>query len=109
VGARRPRLTLAGGQDAKSGDLLQGAFEKGTGMGAGATGARHCPGSGRLTGPPGKTAAAFVQDHLGDAHLAADDTAAGPQAWQRAFGIFTELDHSKAGDVRAKLARLTAR
>jgi hypothetical protein len=51
----------------------------------------------------------FVPDHLGDAHLAADDTAAGPRAWRHAFGILNELDRPGAEDVRAKLARLAAR
>jgi hypothetical protein len=60
------------------------------------------------TGPEG-SGRSFVLDHLGDAHLAADDTASGPQAWRRSFGILNELDHSKAEDVRAKPARLAAR
>jgi hypothetical protein len=39
--------------------------------------------------------AAFALDHHGDARLAADDIAAGPQAGRRAFGIRNELDRSK--------------
>jgi tetratricopeptide (TPR) repeat protein len=44
--------------------------------------------------------------HLGDAHHAAGDRAAGRAAWSRALDIFTDLDHPDAEAVRSKLLDL---
>jgi DNA-binding SARP family transcriptional activator len=42
--------------------------------------------------------------HLGDTHHAAGELAQAREAWQQALAIFEDLQHSHAGEVRAKLA-----
>jgi DNA-binding SARP family transcriptional activator/tetratricopeptide (TPR) repeat protein len=49
---------------------------------------------------------AIVQEHAGDAHLAAADVAAARQAWCRALDVMTELEMPDADRVREKLSRL---
>ncbi|MFJ9758348.1 BTAD domain-containing putative transcriptional regulator [Streptomyces sp. NPDC101149] len=49
---------------------------------------------------------ADVLNHLGDTHHAAHDRDAAHHTWQLALAIFTELDHSQAGRIRAKLDAL---
>ncbi len=47
---------------------------------------------------------ADVLDRLGDTHHAAGDPDAAHSAWRHALTILTELDHSQADEIRAKLA-----
>ena len=47
---------------------------------------------------------AIVLGHIGDAEQAADRPRPARDAWRRALGILTELDHPDADGIRAKLA-----
>ncbi|MFC4012012.1 ATP-binding protein [Nonomuraea purpurea] len=44
--------------------------------------------------------------HLGDTYQAINDRRAAGETWRRALAILTELDHSEAADLRAKLRSL---
>jgi DNA-binding SARP family transcriptional activator/tetratricopeptide (TPR) repeat protein len=46
---------------------------------------------------------AIVLDHLGDVHASAGDHEAARRRWQDALDIYTDLRHSEAAAVRAKL------
>jgi DNA-binding SARP family transcriptional activator len=50
---------------------------------------------------------ALVLTHLGDTYHAAGELAQARQAWQQALAILDDLQHSDAGQVRAKLASTT--
>ena len=51
---------------------------------------------------------AEILTSLGDTHCAAGDPGAAARAWRRALTILTELDHSDADKVRAKLRELSS-